>query len=137
MAQLKVHKVVAALPDPLEADSVYFVRSGAGFDLYVTNSLGLVVAYALNAAPGWSTVEVELGAPQTRSKVFVPVAGLTQASRVEVLRSATPATGKGSDEHEAEPAALAAYATQDGFMLHVIGLGTSIGGPINIQYRVS
>ena len=49
MATLKTHKVVAALPDPLEADSIYFVRVGAGFDLHVTNSAGLVVSYSLNA----------------------------------------------------------------------------------------
>jgi hypothetical protein len=50
MGLLKAHKVVSALPDPLEADAVYFVRVGSGFDLYVTNSLGTVVAYALNQA---------------------------------------------------------------------------------------
>ena len=41
-------KVVSALPDPLQADAVYFVRAGAGFDLYVTNHAGVVVAYTLN-----------------------------------------------------------------------------------------
>jgi hypothetical protein len=48
MAQLKQHKVVAALPSVLEPDSVYFVRVGSGVDLYVTNSSGTVVAYAAN-----------------------------------------------------------------------------------------
>ncbi|USR38068.1 hypothetical protein L1F06_015465 [Ectopseudomonas hydrolytica] len=51
MAVLKVHKVVAALPDPLEPDALYFVRSGAGYTLYVTNGAGLVVAYSPNAVP--------------------------------------------------------------------------------------
>lgn len=48
MATLKQHKVVAALPGTLEADSIYFVRVGSGVDLYVTNGSGTVVAYSAN-----------------------------------------------------------------------------------------
>lgn len=48
MAQLKQHKVVAALPSVLEPDSVYFVRVGTGVDIHVTNGSGAVVAYAAN-----------------------------------------------------------------------------------------
>jgi len=46
---IKQHKVVAALPGTLAADSVYYVRVGAGFDIYVTNSAGTLVAYDHNA----------------------------------------------------------------------------------------
>lgn len=52
MAELKVHKVVGSLPETLEASSLYIVRTGAGFDLHVTNESGLVVAYALNQSSG-------------------------------------------------------------------------------------
>ena len=52
MAQVKHHKFVAALPAQLEADSVYYVRAGAGFDHYVTNSSGTIVAYKVNSAAG-------------------------------------------------------------------------------------
>lgn len=48
MPQFKVHKFVASLPAILERDAVYFVRAGDGFDMYVTNSSGAVVSYALN-----------------------------------------------------------------------------------------
>lgn len=50
MAIALQHKVVAALPSPLEPDSIYYVRAGQGFDVHVTNGLGEVVAYGLNAA---------------------------------------------------------------------------------------
>ncbi len=136
MAQLKTHKFVAALPGVLEGDSLYFVRTGVGFDLYVTNGAGQITAYSLNIAT-WTLIEVNLGQPAGRQKVFVAVAGMTATQRVEVMRSPLPATGKGSDEHEAEPVALAAYAKAGGFDLIVIGLDTSIGGPMNINYRVS
>lgn len=42
------HKVVAALPSELLADAIYYVRSGTGFDIYVTNASGTIVAYPTN-----------------------------------------------------------------------------------------
>lgn len=46
----RAEKVVAALPDPLEPDTVYCVRTGTGFDLYVSDSTG-ATAHPLNKAP--------------------------------------------------------------------------------------
>lgn len=54
MAELKVHKVVSALPHALEADSIYLVRAGDGFDLFITNHNGTVLPYKLNAQPAAS-----------------------------------------------------------------------------------
>lgn len=48
MGEIKHHKVVSALPSPLEADSIYYIRRGDGYDICVTNSTGLIVAYSLN-----------------------------------------------------------------------------------------
>lgn len=67
---IKHHKYVAALPAVLEADSIYYVRAGVGFDIYVTNSSGTVVAYPVNPME-WSaeTVgqdEAEAGTDTTR-----------------------------------------------------------------------
>lgn len=50
MSKVLQHKVVAALPSPLEPDSIYYVRKGAGFDIHVTNGVGVVTAYSLNAS---------------------------------------------------------------------------------------
>lgn len=74
---IRHHKVVAALPDPLVADSIYYVRSGSGFDIYVTNSLGTVVAYPINQSGGSgqaSFAAVTLTATSAGQTVF-PVAG--------------------------------------------------------------
>lgn len=49
MAEIKHHKVVASLPSSLEANSVYYVRVGNGYDQYVTNNIGAVVAYESNS----------------------------------------------------------------------------------------
>lgn len=51
MAKVLQHKVVSALPTPLEANSIYFVRVGTGFDIHVTNSSGTIVAYPINREP--------------------------------------------------------------------------------------
>lgn len=48
MAKLLHHKVVATLPSQLKPDSIYYVRQGVGFDIYVTNSAGAVDAYTSN-----------------------------------------------------------------------------------------
>lgn len=49
MAEIKHFKVVASLPSPLEPDSIYYVRVGQGYDQYVTNGVGVVVAYEPNS----------------------------------------------------------------------------------------
>ena len=48
MTVVQAHKVVGSLPGSLTADSIYFVKVGAGFDLYVTDSSG--AAFALNTS---------------------------------------------------------------------------------------
>lgn len=48
MADFKAVKQVATLPSPLVADTVYMVRAGDGFDLYVTDTTG-AIAHRLNA----------------------------------------------------------------------------------------
>lgn len=49
MAEIKHFKVVASLPSPLEPDSIYYVRVGRGYDQYVTNGVGVIVAYEANS----------------------------------------------------------------------------------------
>lgn len=61
MAQINQHKVVASLPDPLEANSIYYVRVGEGFDIYVTNGSGVVVEYSLNAALAVGEIQQQIG----------------------------------------------------------------------------
>ncbi len=48
MATFSAHKVVSALPASLSSSTLYFVRNGAGFDLYLTNESGIVIAYPIN-----------------------------------------------------------------------------------------
>lgn len=56
---IKINKVVASLPVILEPNTVYAVRVGAGFDLFISDLTG-AFAHALNGVAGtllWSTEE--------------------------------------------------------------------------------
>lgn len=61
MANFAPHKVVSTLPDPLEANAVYAVRVGAGFDLYITDSTGSV-AHRINGTREWDGTQAEYDA---------------------------------------------------------------------------
>lgn len=66
------HKVVSTLPTPLVASSIYYVRVGAGFDIYVTNETGTVVSYPINnARSGANTDITSIRASQYVDKVYV------------------------------------------------------------------
>lgn len=58
-ARLLVEKYVSALPATLTRNTMYFVRNGAGFDIYCTNESGTVVAYALNVAAAGSDTQLQ------------------------------------------------------------------------------
>jgi hypothetical protein len=48
MGRFRAEKVVSALPTTLAPDTIYCVRVGVGFDLYVSDSTG-AVAHKVNA----------------------------------------------------------------------------------------
>jgi len=48
MANFKIDKVIASLPPSLAPDTMYAVRVGTGFDLYITDNTG-AIAHKINA----------------------------------------------------------------------------------------
>ncbi|GJN49430.1 hypothetical protein [Pseudomonas tohonis] len=48
MSKISQIKWVSSLPAELTADAIYYVRVDTGFDIYVTNSSGTIVAYPSN-----------------------------------------------------------------------------------------
>lgn len=47
MSDLKIYKEIGGVPSNFGADSIYAIRTGPGFDLYLTDTTGSVV-YKLN-----------------------------------------------------------------------------------------
>ena len=69
MAKIKIDKVVSVLPNTLIGNTVYAVRAGVGFDLFITDTTG-TTAHSLNSSGGGTSinffqVQDNLGAGQT------------------------------------------------------------------------
>lgn len=47
MSDLKLYKEIGSVPDNFGSDSIYAIRTGPGFDLYVTDTTGSA-AYKIN-----------------------------------------------------------------------------------------
>ena len=45
---INTEKYVNNLPATLVKNTIYFVKSGSGFDIYVTNDIGTIIAYPMN-----------------------------------------------------------------------------------------
>lgn len=83
MAKVLHHKVVVALPSPLEPDSIYYVRKGDGFDIHVTNGAGVVTAYSTNTSKG---LEQHVGSTGDSHGPATPeYAGFMSAAQVGML----------------------------------------------------
>lgn len=59
MAELRNEKYVSSLPGVLIANTIYYVKNGLGFDMYLTNDSGIIVAYPLNTdTSNWNTLDL-------------------------------------------------------------------------------
>lgn len=56
MSVFKIDKVVASLPSPLTPNTIYAVRVGTGFDLYISDSTGAVAHQVNERADGSSAI---------------------------------------------------------------------------------
>lgn len=48
MSDFKIYKEISTVPSNISSDSMYAVRTGPGFDLYLTDTTG-AVAYKINS----------------------------------------------------------------------------------------
>ena len=58
MSDFKIYKEISTVPSNISSDSMYAVRTGPGFDLYLSDTTGSV-AYKINST-SISSVEVNL-----------------------------------------------------------------------------
>ncbi len=74
MATLRFSKVVAGLPGTLTPDTLYLVRAGAGFDLYVSDATGSI-AYPVNAPTAVAAPQITYPKRSATPKIVGDVAG--------------------------------------------------------------
>lgn len=117
MAQLKTHKFVSALPPVLEADAIYFVRAGSGFDLYVTNHSGTIVAYPAN-----SGVDLSAYAPLASPAFTGTPTAPTQAAGNNSTRLATTAFTAGEINSQ-RPKGLSMFCSGKPVANEIVGSG--------------
>jgi hypothetical protein len=135
------HKVVAALPGVLEANSIYYVRVGSGFDLYVTNDQGTVVAYPMNQSgggggvPGVVEVDVNLGSRSTSPTQIVVVDADALATSRAIAWMIGPGPGRDADEAE-EPFAVTAVPSAGSVTLFVCPLIGPVHGTWRVGYQI-
>ncbi|WP_159745008.1 hypothetical protein [Chryseobacterium sp. 8AT] len=55
----RIEKVVSQLPSTLQKNTIYYVRVGNGFDIYVTNDSGFIVAYPSNYVTLYTEQNIE------------------------------------------------------------------------------
>lgn len=113
MAVIKHHKYVAALPGTLEANSIYYVRAGSGFDIYVTNSSGTLVAYPLNPNGPFKVKTSSGNRPITLGGIVTFAHGFTvEPSLVELFAVCTVADGVYPVGHKKKLAPYMEYTGQ-------------------------
>lgn len=86
MADLIARKEVASLPGTLAPDTLYFVRTGAGFDLYLTDNTG-TTAHKLNGPPIATLAEFASAAADkvlATDSVYGDLVPLTDAATISV-----------------------------------------------------
>jgi hypothetical protein len=74
MATLRFTKVVGSLPGMLEPDTLYLVRTGAGFDLYVSDATGSI-AYPVNAPAAVAAPQITYPKRSATPKIVGDVGG--------------------------------------------------------------
>ena len=140
MAEAKLHKVVSALPGTLEADSVYFVRVGAGIDIFATNSAGSVsfkhnaVANAGNA--GIAQVDFGASGSDLATAFVVGQAGITANSVVTVSIALRYTPDHYPDDALIEQMDIRASvpSSDTGFTIYAITRNTKLYGKYDVYW---
>ena len=86
---------------------------------------------------GWQEMEIDLGSiPRRDFKFTITDPSISLTSKVAVLPSGKPATGRGSDDWQWDTAQFAAHPSTGTASLYVL-FGSRVKGKRNIIYQVS
>lgn len=140
MGIIRFAKVIASLPGTLVRDTFYAVRTGAGFDLYLSDATGSV-AHPLNVGSGGGatikTVDLDFGTLAVRSKVFTVVdASVTATSKIIIQQSGKSPAGRADDENELTVLHFRAVPANGSFKVYADCLNGTVKGQYRANYQV-
>ncbi|MFV0680272.1 hypothetical protein [Ottowia sp.] len=117
MATLRAHKVVAALPATLDANALYLVRVGGGFDLYATDDTG-AMALGVNTGGG-AALESHLHIIYTGTTWTAPADGFVRLALAGAGGRGAQYTGGGGGAGELRGCHWRAVAAGDSIALTI------------------
>ncbi len=128
MSLIQQNKVVSVLPTTLVASSIYFVRTGSGFDLYVTNDTGTIIAYSANYVPlSALSSKLDLAAFFTNTLI----SGTTASATIDVASNPSASSTQvviGNrtqiNHNSSNPMAVGGWLTADQSVVNTSGTGT-------------
>lgn len=137
MAELRNEKYVNSLPSILVANTIYYVKNGAGFDVYITNNSGTIIAYPLNlTTQSWNTLDINV--PFPAKYIFtknVIDANVNTSSTIDVIFASTT----DFDENDQELFELGFKVTPNigSFDLTIFSKDQNkFGGLIKLKYKL-
>lgn len=135
MPVFKIDKVVAALPTPLDADTVYAVRTGVGYDLYISDNTGSV-AHALNDNKPSGSVAILINDSFVQQTI-TGIANILTTSKVQCWVG-NSTTDNDAEAHVLANAFLAVKASDViagvGFTLNITNQDNAVSGLIDINW---
>jgi hypothetical protein len=129
MALISVYKVVSSVPASLDSNALYLVRTGTGFDFYVSDSTGSV-AYQINSSAAGLSNIVEDTTPQLGGDLDLNGNGITGTGNISITGEIEADIHIGSLRGEIQFKAKAGEALTKGDPVYISNYDTVGNTPI-------
>jgi hypothetical protein len=129
MALISVYKVVSSVPASLDSNALYLVRTGTGFDFYVSDSTGSV-AYQINSSAAGLSNIVEDTTPQLGGDLNLNSNDITGTGNISITGEIEANIHIGSLRGEIQFKAKAGEALTKGAPVYISSYDTVGNTPI-------
>lgn len=134
MEKLRTEKVVGSLPPLLTPNTIYYVRVGSGFDLYVTNSTGIIAGYSLNRN---SLKSINVNSGTTGIVRFSYNVVDTEVTSNSIISIFFPYQPNRDNDLSFDDFKFITEPYNGGFNLVIENLGQKFSGMFNLKYNIS
>lgn len=127
MSDLKLYKEIGSVPDDLGPDSIYAIRTGSGFDLYMTDTTGSV-AYKINGTSISSNEDNLIEMSTDGLLVKIKEASEETSASVKEKYESNPNTNAFTDKHKTTLEALQGLAPADSIESFLDAFNSAMSG---------